>query len=356
MDRTRTSIAPQDKRGQKPGVVPAEQHSPAMVLVQHVWDHCGEKGRDSYRTLNGSMHSAVTLAITSGMAFGRDDFTYFANRFRLSYWGTNDGHMLGEGFYAAASKADNLSACQSFEAWKGRRPFVVRGDVCGTGNNGRVYVGKDLLLATGKGGRVERWSVTSFSEDGDAFVAVVRDYERDDEGYHRRTKVKKRRRIDREQFAELHAPLRTKERAKRAAVRDRLGAAYALRKAGAWFKVLHEGRSCSGGDFTWSLPTEAGGTWTPGDWAELPAHESVEMCVRGFHITRSPHLWMVPGATTYLVEIPDDVLRGSLGAFARGDDKSVVRKCRLVRPLTPAELAGLEQVPATEPKNESEAA
>lgn len=322
----------------------AQKASPAMLLVEHVWGHCGEKGRDSYRTLNASMIDALSLAITSGMQFARDDFTYIANRFNFGYWCGNDGHMSGERFYSAACKADNLSAAQSFEAWKGRRPFIVKGDVAGSGSNGRVYIHKDLYLnLEPKPARPVRWEVSSFSESGDAFVVIQKVHEFDERGYVTRTKVKRRQTIDRDRFAELHGAVREKERAARKAKRDALASVVALRKSQSWFKVLKKGQSFHGGDYKWPLPVRKGDVWEPGAWVSLGASEYVEFCVKGFHITRSPHLWQAEGATTYLVEVPAECF-GSTATFQAGSDKAVVSKCRLLRPLTAEELLGLATV------------
>ena len=95
-------------------------------------------------------------------------------------------------------------------------------------------------------------------------------------------------------------------------------------------KVLCNGRSWHGGNHEWSLPTKnADGTWTPGDRTPsvLPTK-----CKKGWHLTLDPARWWGTdaGIVAYLAEYG--------GAVDAGDDKIAVEWCRLVRPLTSAEL------------------
>jgi len=99
---------------------------------------------------------------------------------------------------------------------------------------------------------------------------------------------------------------------------------------GLLFKVLVDGRSCHGGDFSWSLPQGA----QPGDWHEVDA---VEMCRQGFHLTDWPPRWWLPTCAIYVVEA-----EGVLGdASTDADRKCVAKKVRLLRLASDAELAAV---------------
>lgn len=108
--------------------------SNAMRIVKNVWNNRCEGTEFSWRRLNAAMHSAVMLAIEAGLKFGRDDFKRMSEHFRIEYWGSCWGsHGLGEGFYKAAVEMDHATAYQAFEAWKGRKPFIIDGK--------RIYYG-----------------------------------------------------------------------------------------------------------------------------------------------------------------------------------------------------------------------
>ena len=98
-------------------------------------------------------------------------------------------------------------------------------------------------------------------------------------------------------------------------------------------KVLRGGESWHGGDHKWSLPTQAAdGTWTPGGWT--PPVKPV-VCSVGYHLTSEPARWWGEGdVAAYLAEYD-----GAVSA-REGEDKIAVERCRLLRPLTVAELAG----------------
>jgi hypothetical protein len=101
-----------------------------------------------------------------------------------------------------------------------------------------------------------------------------------------------------------------------------------------WYKVLDSGRSCDGGDFTWSLPTAD----EPGEWHEIPAEQPLRLCAVGFHLTSDPVAggWYRQGRTIYLAEYD-----GERVGPVEGGDKCAVRKVRLVKRLDGAELAAL---------------
>jgi hypothetical protein len=151
--------------------------SPAITLLQQVWDHCCHSTPFAWERLNHAMGNALSLAVGSGLQFAEGDFAYIDRVFRFSYWGGVSGqHGLGEGFYSQAILEGNLSACQAFEKWKKRPAFIVdqvcpRGARRGYAHNvglrkrGRVGVGFEFVW---KGLEVK---VTSFSEDGSYLTA-----------------------------------------------------------------------------------------------------------------------------------------------------------------------------------------
>lgn len=101
-----------------------------------------------------------------------------------------------------------------------------------------------------------------------------------------------------------------------------------------YYKVLVNGRSCNGGHAEWSLPKKRGnGTWKPGDW--MPEVQGpLVLCASGYHLTREPALWWQEGAECYVAEWDGEHV-------GDGVDKITVRRCRLLRRLTAAELASL---------------
>ena len=75
-----------------------------------------------------------------------------------------------------------------------------------------------------------------------------------------------------------------------------------------YWKVLDAaGRSCHGGDFTWSLPrwSEARG-WVPGEWT--PTIVDLEPCVRGYHICRDQDLLSWLGERIYACEVRGPII------------------------------------------------
>lgn len=97
------------------------------------------------------------------------------------------------------------------------------------------------------------------------------------------------------------------------------------------FKVLVDGRSCSGGVLVWSLPAEG----QAGHWHEVEG-EPVR-CRRGLHFTDRPAIWWRPRCRVYLAEA-----EGVLGTCDDDPDRKVVaRRGRLLREATPEELAAL---------------
>lgn len=99
-----------------------------------------------------------------------------------------------------------------------------------------------------------------------------------------------------------------------------------------FYKVLVAGKSAHGGSLEWSLPTND----EPGEWQEVTG--SPVLCEQGLHLTTDLKEWWKPGAEAYLVEVAEDAKRTEFDSSA---SKIAVSKCRLVRKLTPGELADL---------------
>lgn len=141
------------------------EQSPAYVLAAHVWANVQEATDHSWQRLNSSMHGAVMLAIEAGLRFDESDIRTIYSGMRGGYWfGQGDGMGEGEQFFSRACKYGNDSACKSFEAWKGRGPFVFGGS--------RLSVNSDLQWpADGPKKSPLRATVTSFTVEGTALIA-----------------------------------------------------------------------------------------------------------------------------------------------------------------------------------------
>ena len=97
-------------------------------------------------------------------------------------------------------------------------------------------------------------------------------------------------------------------------------------------KTLRDGASGHGGDHKWSLPVaQPDGTYTAGEWTPRIAPL---ICAKGWHLTTQPALWWSHegNVAAYLAEYD-----GATSA-REGEDKIAVERCRLLRPLTKAEL------------------
>lgn len=96
------------------------------------------------------------------------------------------------------------------------------------------------------------------------------------------------------------------------------------------YKVLMNGVSFHGGDFTYSLPTpNEDGTYTPGDWHELDDAIEVQVCRNGFHLTDNPRVWWDHGATAYVAEGAGDFDDLEF----ENEQKIAFRRVRLLRPV-----------------------
>ncbi len=148
----------------------SKQLSPAIQLMDLVWEKSFKHVHFSYRKLNESLQILLKLAISSGFDFERDDFQYIAATYRFGYWGGNDGHMMGEQYYAIAIRDGNMQAVQSFEAWTNRKPFIFRDVKCKLfmdtpRKECRLFVRSEFQWKSEKG------KVTSFEKDGKHLVA-----------------------------------------------------------------------------------------------------------------------------------------------------------------------------------------
>ena len=97
-------------------------------------------------------------------------------------------------------------------------------------------------------------------------------------------------------------------------------------------KILRDGASWHGGKHCWSLPVvNADGTYTAGEWTSSVAPS---ICAKVWHLTTQPALWWSHegNVAAYLAEYD-----GATSA-REGEDKIAVERCRLLRPLTKAEL------------------
>jgi hypothetical protein len=91
------------------------------------------------------------------------------------------------------------------------------------------------------------------------------------------------------------------------------------------YKVLGtDGNACHGGSGKWHLPKlQPDGTYKPGQW--MPRLTNIELCSRGYHLCRRGDLLHWLNATIYEAEAD--------GRIIIGDDKVVVSRARLLRPL-----------------------
>jgi hypothetical protein len=137
--------------------------SPVVALIRHIYGYSGgkDKRKISWQQLNPALSGALRLAIEAGFKFEKDDFATVFKQLAGGYWfGTDNDHSQGERFYTAAVNADNRSACISFEAWKGRKPFLREGR--------RLCIGSEL-----KDWNPADCQVTSFAEDALSLTACV---------------------------------------------------------------------------------------------------------------------------------------------------------------------------------------
>jgi hypothetical protein len=129
--------------------------SGAMELLAVVWRQSQRTRQHSWRCLNGSMHEALRLAVSSGMEFGVDDFRYMSEHFRMGYWCGDLEH-----FYTDAVVVRNASAWKAFEKYRARKPYFFAPAVVG----GNVTPAR-LVVGTKFEWQGENVTVTSFNDE-----------------------------------------------------------------------------------------------------------------------------------------------------------------------------------------------
>ena len=89
-----------------------------------------------------------------------------------------------------------------------------------------------------------------------------------------------------------------------------------------YFKILMDGKSCNGGNATWSLPHDD----QPGDW--MPEINGIQMCERGYHVCAAQEIltWIKEGCQIFEAE--------NAGESMDGDNKTVCSQVRLIRQMT----------------------
>ena len=102
-------------------------------------------------------------------------------------------------------------------------------------------------------------------------------------------------------------------------------------------KVLKNGQSWHGGNHEWALPELIDNTWKPGAWTSAI---NPVWCESGWHLTNNPVAWWGDGegVVAYLVEY-EGTTAGPYTSAPDDPTKFAVERCRLLRPLTSAELA-----------------
>ncbi len=129
--------------------------SPAMQLLELVWQHNCQR---SWDCINGSMATALRLAISSGMIFGADDWDGM-RKWKPGYWRNN------EKCYTLAVQVDSTSALKCLEVAFDRRAIIA--DNVDNYSQRRLFIGAKFTY--GK----DRPKVTSFSDDGKSVTACT---------------------------------------------------------------------------------------------------------------------------------------------------------------------------------------
>lgn len=150
----------------------AKPQSPVIHLLDHVWKHCNDGTSHSWERLNHAMSNALSLAIGAGFAFDVGDVKHIMTNY-------SSGHWIGESdewIYADAIRVANMSAVQSYEAYKNRQPFIA--DDVRFSMNGSSYMHgggdrKKERLAVGFEFKHQgkKFRVTSFADDSSYVTA-----------------------------------------------------------------------------------------------------------------------------------------------------------------------------------------
>lgn len=148
--------------------------SPAMRLVKMVQGCTRVRSRQKEVQI---IHEALYLAVRAGLDFDPDDMS------QLQWWMYTDDGGVGEHLYAVAAAEGNISACQSFEKMKGRKPFIIKGRRLAVG----TYIWRDD----------RQWKVTSFTSDGQIIICT---HKKHDPARYERVRVDRRSRLTHADF------------------------------------------------------------------------------------------------------------------------------------------------------------
>ncbi len=117
--------------------------SPGYSVVAALYDK-----KLTWRRLNILLREALSLAVRGGLRFDLGDLARMMSELGGRHWLSGPAERL----YGFACEAKNTSACQTFEQWFGRPPFIHRGK--------RLHVGAPAPIE----GRA--FEVTSLSAEG----------------------------------------------------------------------------------------------------------------------------------------------------------------------------------------------
>lgn len=145
--------------------------SPALHMIRHVREHKGNGMGRSNERQNQVIDEAIRLAIGGGLRFDVGDFKALATPSHQSYYAKSFlRYHDQEGHYSAACGRDrgreNMSAALAFEAWSGRKPFLIRQDP-DVKTATRVYVGCQFQWYG------QRVKATSFNDEAGSFTACT---------------------------------------------------------------------------------------------------------------------------------------------------------------------------------------
>lgn len=109
-----------------------DQTKEESLVVRHVGDiyRNSNNGKGhSWRILNSALFESLSTCITAHLPFQPDDFETIYNQFKGGFWfgADSDGKGAGGRFYSMAAECGNMSACQSFEQWRGFEPYLLLG-------------------------------------------------------------------------------------------------------------------------------------------------------------------------------------------------------------------------------------
>ena len=107
-----------------------------------------------------------------------------------------------------------------------------------------------------------------------------------------------------------------------------------------YYKVLVNGKSCHGGKFTWSLPTDD----NFGDWHFVDG--DIILCQNGLHVTTDPSHWWKDGCIVYEAEVD-----GEIGGRDDSKSKIVVPKVRLIKEIKSLIIDGKWKIVQDESKS-----